>query len=210
VKPTLAVDTTNFTRAIRELARYSGQSLERVVEFEAAKVLESAAKGTKAAKVTTIRANHSAMKHVTYDVGNGRQKYNLGYRYPDRVWRAIQGKRAEALKRKLAARGLSKRSWQMLASAAGLEITVPGYVAKAVASTGKTYPENAAASRIRDGRKFGIKFENSQPTLAWTGGLRAIRGAIRGREKHFRTNMEKGALFDIRQIAAKYPGMIVT
>jgi hypothetical protein len=205
----LDIDTTNFNRAIQQIAKYSGADLVTVVESEAQAVLTKAAGFTKSASASRIRENHNRQKATRADVGNGSKLYFLDNRYPNPMWSRLKRARAASLKRKLAARGLAKQSWAQLAYLAGLSITVPAYVLKAVASTGRTYPENVTASRLRKGRAFGIFFENAQPTanLAYVGGPRAVQRAINGRVKFFARNMEKGVFTSLRKIAAAYPGL---
>lgn len=208
----LHIDTTQFTRAIQQIAKYSGADLVTVVEAEAKAVLTKAASFTPAADAKRIRERHERRDFIKADVGNGRQLYDLRHRYPTRIWSRLKMARDRSLKRKLAGRGLSKQSWERLALAAGLVISVPAYVRKAIASTGKQYPQNFTATRMRKGRAFGIAFENAQPTvqLPQVGGARALHRAINGRVKFFARNLEKGVFTSLRKIAAAYPGLRLT
>lgn len=206
------IDTTQFNRAIASIAKYSGADLITVVEHEAGKVLEKAAGLTKTASAKNIRERIAAREFTRADAGSGRKLYYLKNLYPDPVWNKLQASLRASAKRKLAARGLSKQSWAQLAAAAGLRITVPAFVQKAIATTGKQYPDNVSASRVHRGKKFGITFENAQPTVQtfFVGGRRALQRAINGRAKFFATNMKKGVFTSLRKIAAAYPGLRIT
>ena len=168
-------------------------------------------KYTKAGDAQRVRAKHEAASHSRQDIGRGLKLYNLEWRYPNAVWRALARARKESLRRKLAARGLSKQSWQRLAVAAGLEIKVPGYVARAVPTTGRTYPENAVAKRVGRGGRFSIRFMNLQPTvqIAQVGGRAAWQRALNGPAKSFATSLRKGVFRDLAQVSRRYPGLRV-
>ncbi len=227
----LAIDSTNFNKACRTISSYSGASLATVVDYEAAKTLEAAVRFTPAANVSKIRAASENREFASYPAGfftpgspagikhrpgvkvskRGFIAYYLKNRYPDALWSKIEAARKTSLETKLKARGLAKKSWQMIAAALGLEIRVPGFVQKAIASTGKQYPENATATRLKTRAGYGIFCENASPLMAAAGvrGLAALQRALNGRAKYAATNFLKGVFFDLKKIQAKYPGMKV-
>ena len=208
MKPTLKIDTSNFNRAIKDIARYSGASLGDVIEHEAGKVLEAAVRYTPAAKIAAIKDKFSKSELWMGDAGNGKKLYDLRHRYPDRIWQTIEAKRKASLQKKLRARGLSKQSWYLLAAELGLVIKVPGFVPKALARSGKTHPENFTARRLRTRAGAGIYFANRQPTVQTPAvrGRSALQRAINGRAAFFRRNLAAGVFRDVKKIAAKYPG----
>lgn len=205
---TVNIDTTGFDRAIRDIARLSGASVEKVVAAESEKVLESAIRSTPAARAGRIRASHRTRTHVRHEG----KTYNLKWRVPTAVWSAIQAKRKRSLRARLAARGLAKQSWLKLAHAEGLRASAPGFVSKAVASTGKEYPGNFSAARLGRGGTFGIRFKNAQPTVQTPSvrGRRIIAKAIAGRRKFFERNLREGVFSDLKAIRFKYPGVFIT
>jgi hypothetical protein len=207
MKHPTTVDLGEFNRSLEALARFSGVSVDRVIESEAGKVLEAAIKYTPAAKVATIRANVESRKFTTVDG----KVYFLENRYPDRVWSRISKSRKANLKKKMKARGLSKASWLALARAAGLSIAAPGFVSGAQATSGQTYPENAIVRRVKVQGRWGLFFENHQPTVQtpFVKGRGALARAIRGRQKFFEANLKRGVFSDLQQIARAYPGLEV-
>lgn len=206
----VTVDTAPWNAMCRDLSRLTGAPFESVVDYEAARSLEAALRYTPVASVAKIRANVDAQKVVTYDLGNGLQRYYLSNRYPAPLWGQIQQRRAEGLKRKLRARGLSKQAFAKLAQSAGLVIRKPAFVSKAVPSTGRTY-DNETVHRQRSLGRYGLFVASSMPTLgtARVAGQRRLQRALDGRVKFFRRNVSLRVFDRASTIAKKYPGVIV-
>ena len=205
------VDMREFNRSIEEIAGFSGVETSRALDYEAGKILEAAIRNTPAAKVQKIVGNAGTGKALKADVGNGMKTYWMDNRYPDRIWNRLLKVRKDSLQRKLKARGLAKRSWWLLAVRAGLAVVVPSFVQRAIASTGKAYPENAEVRRVHVRGRWGLEFTNRQPTVQSpnVNGLRALGRAIQGRKKYFERNLRLGVFHDLRKIAKAYPGLII-
>ena len=205
MKHPTTVDLGEFNRSLVALAGFAGVSVDRVIENEAGKILETAINYTPAANVAKIRAAVEDREFTTIDG----KKYYLKNLYPNATWSKITRSRKASLKKKLRARGISKASWLALARAAGLTIEAPGFVSAAEPTSGRQYPENASARRERVQGRWGIFFVNRQPTVQtpFVKGRSAIARAIRGRQKFFDRNLKLGVLRDLQQIARAYPGL---
>ena len=209
----MTIDTSGFNAAARALSSVSGVPLLPVLEAEAAKVLEKAASLTPSAAVAKIRAAHE-MGRRKYEGAptiqlspNGMIWYNVRqHRQPNTIWNSIRRKNREALKKALAARGLAAQSWLKLATLAGLVIKVPGYVRRALPSTGRTY-QNETYKQTTGTEKSGIYFATTQPTLRSISGDRILSRSLAGRVKYFETSLKKGVFTQLRTIAARYPGL---
>lgn len=222
---TLRVDTRMFNVMTREIARSAGVPAEEVLANEVRKVLEATLKFTPTASVSSIRKNSenasfSMQPQTLYTpkrprsgvtiTQNGFIAYYLANRYPADLWARMSARRKQSLLSKLRARGLARRSWLEIANKLGLKISYPGYVGSAVASTGKTYPENTRVRLQRQTGRLQIVIENSQPTVNRIGGSAALQRAINGRYKYFLRQMELGTFKALSKIARKYPGIKVT
>lgn len=199
-------DTSNLNRACVALAQSAGVPMESVVDYESEKIIEAAIRYTTGATVAKITTDVSKKEWTTLDG----KRYALENRYPDAVWSRITSHLKKGLQRRIKARGLSKQSWLKLAEAVGLKVKAPGFVAKAIPSTGQTYPGNAQARRVRVRGRSAIFFTNSQPTVQspYAKGRSALQRAITGRTKYFATNLKKGVFSEIQKIARAYPGLI--
>jgi hypothetical protein len=224
------VNTKGFEAACFALAKVTGRSIEKVVNTEMTKLLESAMGYTKAASVSGIRKRHDAHKFVSLPANaytpstpaglrsraqakidaHGNLLYFLGNNYPPALWNVIDRKRKADLERELHARGLAKKSWLYVARALKIPLTAPGYVAKAIPTTGREYPQNITARKLIDNNKVIVSFLNAQPTVNAIGGKRALQNAINGRVKFFLANMKTGVFNSMQEIAKKYPGLKLT
>src|SRR5215468_3277194 len=111
-----------------ELAAIADSPPDQVLREEVGKVLSKAIDNTDAASVASIRQHHDQAPFTMQPASlytpkrkrarkihrGGKISYSLKFRYPDRLWRAIQRARAIDLKKRLAARGLAKQSWYKL------------------------------------------------------------------------------------------------
>lgn len=217
---TIEVDTSRFSEMCSALSVMMTAPPEQVLREEVGKVLSKAIENTDAAEIESIRrssesATHSMQSASLYTPKNparrhlrkGRVIYNLKWRYPDALWSSIRTARAIHLGKRIAARGLAKRSWYSLGQRIGVKVEAPAFVKKAVASTGKIYPEDAAATVNRGNGRIEYIIENSQPTVNAIGGAQALQRAIDGREKYFWINIEKGVFESMDKVVKKYPGI---
>lgn len=220
---TAKVDTRQFKAMCEQLAAITAKNHTDVLESEVGKVLEGAIRYTKSAKVSRLKNRHDtatfstqpatlyAPKHGRKGVnisGRGDVKYYLLNRYPNLLWSAITTRRRARLLAQLRARGLSKKSWLTIAQRLGIKLDdVPGYVPRAIATTGREYPDNIIARKGATKKRAAIAFTNAQPTVNAIGGERALKGAIAGRVKFFNKNAEKSVFADVKRIAKAYPGM---
>lgn len=196
----IQVVTSDFSRAMREMSRITGFSFADIIRAETKSILEAASKKTVAAQVKLIEAN---VRDKPVRSLNGK-RYFMKNRYPDALWAALQLQIKNSIKRRKEARGLSKKAWVQIAEKLGIELTVPGYVAKATTPKGD-YPENAQGAEKQQGNSFHIEITNSRtysPSV-----LDAIRAAMRGRTRFFQNNLQRGVFQKTSEIAAKYPGL---
>lgn len=213
------IDTRFFNQACRSIAKAAQRPPEAVVRAEVGKVIESALKNTRAAKVSKIRGRYRdfyglpqgayTTKHrrrASISV-NGFVIYPLkGRRYPNELWALISRRRTQSLLKRLRARGLAKQSWLRLAEQLGVEIAHPGYVNRAIPSTGTAHPENTSVQIERGPGRILITTNNAQPTVvAIDGG--AFQRAIEGRAKFYSKNVQLGVFDDVTKIARQYPGL---
>lgn len=206
----IQIVASDFTRAMRDMAKMTGVSFQDIIRSETKSILEAAAKKTTAASVKLIetRAKEKVARTVnekTYLLP-GSAHAPKGWRVSDTVWKALQQQIKSGIKRRKEARGLSKKSWMQVAEKLGMQISVPGYVSKAT-TTGGDYPNNTSATEIIQGRNFFIQLMNER-TYSYSV-LDAIRAAIRGRTNFFKKNMRLGVFQKTSEIAAKYPGLKV-
>lgn len=201
------IDATQFNRAVRDLARLTGRSFADVLREEAGKILESASRKTNSAKVSKIREQFNDRSWTTYQG----KKYDIKqWRLPDPLWNEIQQQREARLQKRLAARGLGKQSFFLLARALGITIRVPAYVRKASAS-GVNLQGNVTGIEQGSGTRYGIEMINRSPvaTSAGARGRGAMQRAVNGRVRFFENNVRRGTFLKSRQILAKYPGIKV-
>lgn len=219
------VDTRTFIQMTRELAAKAGVPDETAMVAEVGKVLEGWVRNTPAATKQSIalrfkNATFSMQPAGMYSPKSGRSgvnvtksgfiPYYLRNRYPDALWAAMTERRSKSFFAKLAAIGLAKGSIVKIARQLGLTIKAPSYARKAIASTGKQYPENTSIKIERGKFRLQISFFNSQPTINSIGGARGLQVAIDGRVKAFLYAIGKGTFSSAAKIAAKYPGIKIS
>lgn len=206
----IQIVASDFTRAMRDLASITGLSFQDIIRAETKSILEAASKKTVAAQVKLIEQRVRGRVARTYGgktyLMEGSAYAPRGWRLPDAVWSGIQTQIKNGIKRRKDARGLSKKSWLQAAQSLGLDISVPGYVAKATTPSGD-YPQNATASEQTEGRGFHIQVTNARTYSSSV--LDAIRAAMRGRTNFFKKNLRLGVFKKTSEIAAKYPGLKV-
>lgn len=217
------VDTSLFTQMCRELAQRCDKPPETALREETGKIFTQTIRNTDAADIGKIKrrseqARFALQPTTLYSPRNpgrrhlksGRVAYNLAYHYPNALWRAIQQARAKDLEERIAARGLAKRSWFIIAELLGLAVEAPGYVKAAKPRGGREYPQDEKVRVIRESGLMGYEFENSQPTVNAIHGEVALQRAIDGRVQFFLKNVSKDVFDSLAAVAKKYPGMEVT
>ncbi len=216
------VDTTDFSAMCSELSAKLGAPIETVLREEVGRVLSKTVENTDAADADKIRrhseqATNSLQPASLYapkrtgrrHLKGGKVLYRLSWRYPDALWSAIKTRRAIDLGKRLKARGLAKRSWYRLGQLLGVKVDAPAYVKKAVAMTGKIYPEDERATVKRSEGEITFIIENAQPTVNAINGEQALQSAIDGRVSYFVINTINDVFEDLSKAAKKYPGIKV-
>lgn len=197
------INAREFSRMIEELA-----AIDPRVEFRdvilgiAERVVAGALRKTKAANAAKIRANYNAKEYTTF---NGKV-YRLANRYPDPLWRQIDAAETARLETRLAARGLSKKSWLHVARSFGGNVgnAAPGYVA-AANSKGREFVGNGKSVEKGTAAGFTLEIMNYSPIVQRAGGYFALQDAMRGEVMYFRRNMENRAFATFESRAKKYP-----
>jgi hypothetical protein len=205
-----------------DLAKMLGVPPDQVLREEVGKVLSQAIKNTDAAEAASIKRHQAASTHSLQAASlyapkrpgrrrlhKGRVLYNLSWKYPNKLWSAINRARAADLKKRLRARGLAKQSWFRQGLLLGLSVDAPEYVKKALATTGKEYPANESVNVSRRKGEIVIDTENSQPTVNAIGGGQALQRAIDGRSEYFFVNVSKDVFDNMDRVAKKYPGITI-
>lgn len=199
--------TRDFGQMLEELAAIDPRiEFRDIVYAVAARVVFNALYRTRAAKAAAIRRTFRDKEYTTF---NGK-RYRLANRYPDALWGRLEQFRADRLAVKLAARGLSKKSWLHLAGELGTRsaASVPGYVS-AANYRGNDHPENAATRIAGTGTDFALTILNSSPIVQAAGGRSALIAAMQGEVGYFRQNMAHEFYKTAASRAAKYPGIFL-
>jgi hypothetical protein len=208
----LQLVTKEFTLAMREMHRRLRNSVtyQQVIDHEVGRVMESSAKNTGSASRQKIRAT-VARKSIFTVRGKrwGTKNFKTGkqWRLPDDVWTGMQNQREAILTRKLAAVGITKRSWLNIAEKMGQQITVAGFVQSSRVerdTSGNTDTRGVASTT-----SFIRSIKNKHPLLdvPATQGIRAFFAAVAGRVNYFHTNVKKAVFTDLADAAKKYKGM---
>jgi hypothetical protein len=208
----LQLVTKEFTLAMREMHRRLRNSVtyQQVVDHEVGRVMESAANKTGSANRQKIRESVARKSMFTVRGKKwGTKNFRSGreWRLPNDVWAGIEVRRNAMLTRKLAAVGITKRSWVNLAEKMGQPISVAGFVQAASVeadTSGNTETRGTASTTA-----FIRMIKNSHPLLdvPATQGIRAFFAAVAGRVNYFHTNVKKAVFTDLADAAAKYKGM---
>lgn len=198
------LDTSGFDPMIRELMRITGADYIQVLRNETRGIIEKTISLTKAASVTGIEVDWLNREWITY---NGK-RYNLTWTYPAELWQQLVDHRERDLAYRLGARGLSKKTWLQIADRLNIILSkVPNYVRKATWGNRNPVLGDGAAEITGKGVSFILK--NISDTVIYTGGAAKIAAAVAGRTKFFNENLSRGVFDDVKQIAAKYPGVQV-
>ncbi len=197
----------DFNRMLDDLANIDPRvEFSDVVFAIAARVVFNALYRTRAAKVAAIRRTFEDREYTTF---NGK-RYKMSHHYPDVLWGQINNFLQERLAVKLAARGMSKKSWYHLAK--GLNKpgrAVPSFVV-AANFKGNDHPENAAHFETASGSDYALTIVNSSPIVQLAGGEAALLAAMQGEIGYFRQNMAHHFYRNAASRAAKYPGIFTS
>ncbi len=202
-----------FDAYLRELwALDPALEFASLIRAEAAAVMIAALNRTRAASVPKIRAAVNDREWVTF--GGKRYKVGVssgaGWRLPDPLWGQIEAYRQQQTAIKLAARGLSKQSWLLLAKTIQPALaTAPAYVA-AANYKGRQYPGNVRVTEEHSPAGFILTTFNASPVVQFAGGAWAILGAMQSRIAYFRRNMRARRFETLATRARAYPGIWVT
>ena len=223
-KTGLTIDTSNFNRAINEMSRLTGVSMEDIVLSEVGSVLSATITNTpKATKASIDKSlkkwafiqESSPAKNPQSSLSQGTAYLLLrgsrgAHRYPDYIWSWIQMNQEQRKKELIRRIGVAKQSWFKLANNLGIQLpkSVPGYVAKA-AIDGKTFATPVDQKKTTSGSKVQVQIENMTNSAIRGGGRAALLKAINGRTGYFYKNLKSGAFKKVSTIAKKYPGFHV-
>lgn len=209
----LVLKTTEFTGFLKELKYAVGNrtTMRRVITYEVGRVLERSLALTGAADTGKIRER---VKNRSMFMVDGK-RYFLSYkgkaqRVPDAIWARIPDMRKRSLTRKLAAAGITKKSWLHLADMIGEQIKAPAYVRQAkVSNPGE--PGNVRIAWKEEGDACVLMIENNCPMLGYPGteGTQAFFAALAGRIKFFQQNMARGVYLDAEKAAKKHKGIFI-
>lgn len=211
----LVLKTQEFSGFLKQLRATLGDktTMQKVVDSEVSKVLEKAvaltgkADRSKIEKRVEARAvfNIEGKKYVTRNWKTGQP-----WRVPNAVWSQIQSLRKQSLTRRLAAIGLSKQSFYLLAKRLGYEIAAPGFVKAAKAKSGDT-DRDVSIRRDATPDKYGVTITNAMPILRYDppSGTQAFFSALSGRIGFYKKNLAMGVFDSVSRTAAKYKGVIV-
>lgn len=184
-----------------------------VVRSEAASVMIGALQRTYAADKGKIQASVRDREWVTF----GGKRYHIiegrsdlpAWHLPDTLWGQIEQYRQNKLAIKLAARGMSKQSWYLLAQKIRPVLqSVPAYVIEANYK-GRQYPEDSSSLETNTPAGYLLTVLNSSPVVRFANGGWALLGAMQGRVSFFRQNMKHRSFQTQESRARKYPGIWV-
>lgn len=114
------------------------------------------------------------------------------------------------LTQKLAAVGLSKKSWLQIADVLGIQLNEPGDIRNAKASNGVDY-QDGTAERTGAENSLVIEIANAMPTvIQHLNGAENLRIAVEKRERAFDLQVTHGVFLDMNLRAKLYPGLFLT
>lgn len=205
MKGSITVDPSKVTGFLRELKQITGATQKQVIRGEATKMVDKALSGTKVAKAETIRANHTPFPEGKrkWTRRNGKL-YKLTNRYNGLLWDALESELEAKKKKLLSHRGISKKSFLVMAQAAGLEIVTPAYVVKA---EGFDLTTVTGADEVEKGGDYVLTLRNDSTTNIPSDAADSFKAAVSGRVKFFQNNLKKGVFDSVEATAKKYPGI---
>jgi hypothetical protein len=211
-KSGLTIDTSNFNRAVQEMARLTGASYEDIVKAEIGATLAAAIKNTKAATRASIKK--STEKGVWIPDKN-HPKYKGGRIVPPN-WKMTSEQWAwltKNLEEKYKRAGLLKQSWLKIIKETNSPIPKNATISpKAESATvrGKKMFIPTTYNRQVSGSKVGYNIANyAKAATQWGPAKMAFIRAINGRVGYFHRNVRAGVFKKVSTIAKKYPGFKV-
>lgn len=127
------------------------------------------------------------------------------HRHPNWLWSEITRRREASLQKKLKARGVAAAHFYQIAKLLRIKVNARSEVANAKPE----YDYNVGAFRKREGGKYMVVFRNSNTTsVKWAGGKKAVFSAVQNRVNAYRKAIDDHSKDSIRNIAAKYPGLL--
>jgi hypothetical protein len=217
----LEVKIDQFSGFLRDFEkRLAGSAtMQQITDFEVSRVLEKAIKETGKADVAKMRSKIAGLRMITLHgkrIPLMNKKSGRFQRFPDTKWAQITSRKQVMLDLLLQARGLSARSWYILAKQLGFEVAAPNYVKAALPSKRRAiaaFENDVSFTRHKTkAGNYGLLIVNKMPILRFNppSGLAALFTAIAGRIGYFKKNLSKGVFDDARASAAKYRGIQIT
>lgn len=217
----VTLDATKFNEAMKQLAKITGVSFDKVIDHEVKKILEKSVRGTKAARAKYIEERFTLLEgqkpserllgRITI---NGKRRNVASIkptikrggktiRNPD--WIILQNKLKQKLAYVKSMRGLAKATWLKQARDLGINIDAPGYVQKAYSRIG-TAAARTYGKRTTKRKNYVVTLKNAArvPMVRDVQGYGAFKRALNGRQKYFETNLAKGVFKKSEKITEKY------
>jgi uncharacterized membrane protein len=201
----LEIKVDQFNACMNEMAsRLQGSATKKeIIRSEVQSILQKTINSVKVGSVAKIVASQAGTQWTTM----AGKKYKLSNRYPDALWGVIKATREKDMAIRIASIGWGARAWYELALLLGLTLTAKE------ASTAVEPGRDAAAyvkAAVEDaGNVYKIQVTNNSRLQTWIGGAAAFFSAIAGRVGFFNQNLKHGVFNDMKQVAAKYPGIEV-
>jgi len=209
VKNDFTIDTSNFDRAVRELANLSGKSVDDVLRSEIASIIATTINKTTFATEQSIGKSNASGVYIRdpqNPIYQGGRIVQLNWRIKDYQWALLQSKLAEQVRRI----GITKQSWLRLADKMGLSLVKPRPTRlskiESASANGKKIDAPVSYSRQISQNSTGYEIKNSMRSALRGGGGRILLQAINGRTGFFYNNLRNGVFSKMATIAKKYPG----
>lgn len=211
-KTGLTINTSNFTRAIQEMARLTGASYEDIVKAEIGATLSQTIKNTKAATRESIKKSMEKgvwIPDKKYPKHRGGRIVPPNWKMTPEQWSWLQERTKEKYKRA----GLLKQSWLKIIKETGSPIPSNAKIspkAESAAVNGKRMFIPTSHNRRTSGSKVGYDIANyAKAAVQWGPARMAFIRAINGRVGYFHRNVRTGVFKKVGDIAKKYPGFKV-
>lgn len=152
---------------------------------------------------------------VPYVKMNGKN-YRTDYYYPEPIWQKMKGELEKKREKKLKRIWSGKATWLLIAIKAGVntnQFQSISSMRKAINAQGGSYASNEVENGkpIKKTFSYAIQVDNSA-TCCINKNARgdfALRSAMAGRAGYMRQNLRHGAFDKAKDIAEKYPGIMV-
>jgi hypothetical protein len=203
-------DQVQINKLFNELLRnVSAVTLKNIVRGEAAAVLLSAAKKTRIASKKLI-IKTSGMEKAARVYKN---------RNPRWITRSAEllAKRKARLAEKLRRIGSARDAWLAIIRKLNLKPANANQAKGLTKLMGKKRPlvdgkiiyhkETGGREIVRGKGSYALEIKYGNPIGRWTGASPALKSAVLGRRKFFRSNLRAGVFNSAKETAAKYPGI---